>query len=81
MGASEFSPFYNKPCRFRLKSGKEVFGVIWEDIVNGNKEYFFASSGDYQAYVNSAKTNRSAKRPDPIKLDINDVLDAQQIEI
>jgi hypothetical protein len=39
----EFREFNDQPCRFRLKSGKEVFGVIWEKPQPGNTSYYFAS--------------------------------------
>jgi hypothetical protein len=47
MKQSEARNFMEKPCRFRLKSGKEIYGVIWEWMKeNSNKaEYYFASNG------------------------------------
>ncbi len=81
MGSTEFSNYYNKPCRFKLKSGKEVFGVIWEDIVNGNKEYFFASSSEYQAFIKSGNLLNPTPKLRPIKMDISEVLAAKRIEI
>src|ERR1700751_6486700 len=39
----EFRAYNDQPCRFRLKSGKEVFGVIWEKPQPGNTSYYFAS--------------------------------------
>ena len=54
MEKSEARSFMEKPCRFRLKSGKEIYGVIWEWMKeNSNKaEYAFASNG---AVVNYQK--------------------------
>ena len=43
MTQSEFRAFNDQPCRFRLKSGKEVFGVIWEKAQPGQTSYYFAS--------------------------------------
>ena len=43
MTQSEFRAYNDQPCRFRLKSGKEVFGVIWEKPQPGNTSYYFAS--------------------------------------
>lgn len=35
-------------CRFKLRSGKEVFGVIWEVERAGVQRLFFASIRDYE---------------------------------
>ncbi len=43
MTRAEFMAFNDQPCRFRLKSGKEVFGVIWEKPQPGQNSYYFAS--------------------------------------
>jgi hypothetical protein len=47
--------FYNKHCRFKLRSGKEVYGVIWEvesperpDMPEGGRRLYFASIRDYE---------------------------------
>lgn len=43
MTRSEFVQVNDRPCRFKLKSGKEVFGVIWENPGEPNPKYFFAT--------------------------------------
>lgn len=43
MTQAEFRMFNDLPCRFRLKSGKEVFGVIWEKPQPGGPSFYFAS--------------------------------------
>ena len=42
--------FLDKPCKFRLRSGKEVYGVIWREQHNHPNEVMFASSGDYHRW-------------------------------
>lgn len=42
MTRSEFIQVNDRPCRFKLKSGKEVFGVIWENP-GDHPSYFFAT--------------------------------------
>ena len=42
----EFEKIYNKHCRFKLKSGKEIFGVVWEEKQDSNFNVFFASFAD-----------------------------------
>ena len=55
MDLSRIRPYAHKHCRFKLRNGKEVFGVIWEvetsepqpDETTG-KHLFFASVRDYE---------------------------------
>jgi hypothetical protein len=55
MDLSRIRPFAHKHCRFKLRNGKEVFGVIWEvetaSVAQGDasdKHLFFASVRDYE---------------------------------
>ncbi|MBN8702998.1 MAG: hypothetical protein J0M08_08030 [Bacteroidetes bacterium] len=43
MDYSQFQAYKELPCRFKLKSGKEVYGVVWEQKNNEEPEYYFAS--------------------------------------
>ncbi len=46
MTRSEFIQVNDRPCRFKLKSGKEVYGVIWENPAEQEPVYFFATLGE-----------------------------------
>ena len=46
MTRNEFLQVNDRPCRFKLKSGKEFFGVIWESAENGAATYFFSTVGE-----------------------------------
>ena len=35
---------FNEHCRFKLKSGKEVYGIIWQVSVEDGPGYFFTSA-------------------------------------
>jgi hypothetical protein len=54
MELARIRPFAHKHCRFRLRNGKEVFGVIWEvetqesTTDTAEKRLFFASVRDYE---------------------------------
>jgi hypothetical protein len=61
MDLAHIRPYTHKHCRFKLRSGKEVFGVIWEvetaedraefdgDPARGDmRRLFFASVRDYE---------------------------------
>jgi hypothetical protein len=53
MTQTEFITIHDQPCRFKLKSGKEVYGVIWENP-RGTQNYFFASLSERNTTHNSA---------------------------
>lgn len=71
MQPNELNNFLEKPCRLKLKSGKEVFGVVWkEDSTSHSNDYFFASSDEFQAYKKAKKEN-NVELCNKLKMDIN----------
>jgi hypothetical protein len=50
MDFAHIRDYTHKHCRFKLRSGKEVFGVIWEveSVQGSGKRLFFASVRDYE---------------------------------
>jgi hypothetical protein len=42
----DFLAYNDRPCKFRLRTGKDVFGVIWETKANDGLGYRFASLGE-----------------------------------
>ncbi len=62
MQANEAKHFLNKHCLIKLKTGKEVFGVIWEVISGGRKLYYFASAREYQL-LQEYNANRNGQAP------------------
>ncbi len=62
MTRHDLSLYYNRHCRLRLKSGKEVYGVIWEHDSDENKLYF-ASNGDHKAYRQTITLQQPARIP------------------
>ncbi|HEU4718696.1 MAG TPA: hypothetical protein VFU15_12720 [Bacteroidia bacterium] len=46
MTRNQFLTINDQPCRIKLKSGKEVFGVIWEKAHPGGCAYYFSSLGE-----------------------------------
>ncbi|RMG80369.1 MAG: hypothetical protein D6707_06540 [Bacteroidetes bacterium] len=55
MENNEIFNFLEKPCRFKLKGGKEVYGVIWKE---NSEELYFTSSKEFEQYKQS-KSNIS----------------------
>ena len=70
MTHAEFRAYNDQPCRFRLKSGKEVFGVIWEKSQQGLVSFYFASLSER---YNRNPPNRSIG----IVINIEDVVGAE----
>ena len=49
MTKEDLIAYYHQHCRLRLRSGKEVFGVLWEDDRSRDKLYF-SSQGEHKAW-------------------------------
>jgi hypothetical protein len=47
MESFNFKYYEKKPCKFILRSGKEVFGIVWEENQSDTKKYFFSSAVQY----------------------------------
>lgn len=54
MEIASLQKYAHQHCRFKLRSGKEIYGVVWEvetsesADVDGTKRLFFASVRDYE---------------------------------
>lgn len=74
MELARIRPFTHKHCRFKLRNGKEVYGVIWEvetqepDQMAGGRRLFFASVRDYERLqaVSKEPVNIIDMRPEEI---------------
>ena len=59
MDFAHIRPYAHRHCRFKLRNGKEVFGVVWEVETNdpannsASKRLFFASVRDYERLQSS----------------------------
>ena len=42
--------YLNKPCKFRMRNGALVYGVLWSETLGPDVQYFFASLYDYKKY-------------------------------
>jgi hypothetical protein len=82
MLASELNSFFEKPCRLKLKSGKEVFGVVWEEDSAHNKtDYYFASSDEFSAYKKAKEENNiDACNRLRMAINIDDVVGAEALK-
>ena len=76
MGADRIRLFLNQHCRFVLRSGKEVFGVIWEIKSSDDTKYYFSSISDHKTYQQTRSLEDLQSMMD---VDINDVLLAERL--
>ena len=60
----DVSLFLHKPCKFRLRSGKEVYGVIWRELDNRPNEVMFVSSGDYYRWKARNRRHQQSLEPE-----------------
>ena len=72
----DLTAFLEKPCRLRLRSGREVYGVLWRGVNALPNKFFFASNGDF------SRLRSSKERPerDAHMLDRDDIIAAELME-
>jgi len=57
MKRNEFLSYNDTPCRFKLRGGKEIFGVIWENKYGNELMYFFATAAERTRYKIAEQVN------------------------
>ena len=71
MTTIEINEYLTQECRFRLKGGKEIYGVIWGEENNREPfQYFFASAYEHRLYL-QAKANDEAEICRSIRYPVN----------
>jgi len=72
----------DKPCKFRLRSGKEVYGVIWKERGIRPNEVLFASSGDYKRMqtVSRRKPTRAELESFAVRLHRDELIAAEILD-
>ncbi len=77
MGADKLQSFLNQHCRFILRSGKEVFGVIWKVQAQETEDvYYFSSVSDHQRYL---KIQDHEGIDNKMTLNLDDVILAERL--
>lgn len=71
MDRSDIQGFLDKHCRFRLRSGKEVYGVLWQDPSEGL--LYFSSAGD------RVGPDRKDLKDTALSLDPDDIIYVEQL--
>ncbi|NEN22117.1 hypothetical protein G3O08_01185 [Cryomorpha ignava] len=78
MNYTELQSFFHHHCKIKLRSGKEVFGVVWKDLPETDKAIYFASYIEHKKLM----SQQIATNSDPaklLKLEIDDILGIEPI--
>jgi hypothetical protein len=70
MDSIQLSTFIDKYCRFKLRSGKEVYGVIWRNSVGNQVIHYFASAVERTRYK-KAEQLHDEETCEKIKVPVN----------
>jgi hypothetical protein len=76
MDSASLKTYYNKPCKFRLKSGKDVYGVVWADDKESSNRFYFSSSEDYNLIKSRGEKNSALKT----LVNLNDIVAAEMLQ-
>lgn len=79
MNEKKLERFYHQHCRFKLQSGREVFGVIWEEENEVNNEVVFSSVKDHDEYFQLKSDSRSELSPQAMRLNKRDIIYVESI--
>ena len=69
---------FNEHCRFKLKSGKEVYGIIWQVSVEDSPAYFFTSASQKEK-IETCENRLEMIQELGFELDINDVVMSENL--
>ena len=76
MDDTSLKSYYNKPCKFKLRSGKDVYGVVWKDGSEYSKNYYFSSSEDYNLITKRGVESESLRTP----VNLDDIVAAEALQ-
>ncbi|MBL4652033.1 MAG: hypothetical protein JKY53_04085 [Flavobacteriales bacterium] len=68
--------YYDRPCKFKLRSGKDIYGVVWKEGDEFKETYYFSSSENYNRIKTKGAVNSSLKTP----VNINDIVAAEMLQ-
>lgn len=78
MNYSDLQSFFHHHCKIKLRSGKEVFGVLWKDLSETDKAIYFASFIEHKKLMNERNTIPKEQET-LLKLQIEDILGVEPI--
>ena len=57
MDRSEFLKINDLPCKFKMRGGREIFGVIWENNYGNELMHFFSTTAERMRYKLAEQRN------------------------
>lgn len=78
MESFKLNYFENKPCKFILSGGKQVFGIIWKERESNSPEYLFTSAINYMRL--QMKQNEEVVKKYVYTINANDLVYAELID-
>lgn len=78
MNYAELQSFFHHHCKIKLRSGKEVFGVLWKDLSETDKAIYFASYIEHKKLMNT-ESAIPEEQDTLLKLQIEDILGVEPI--
>jgi len=78
MKYTDIKNYFNHHCKIRLRSGKEVFGVLWEELNDAERAIYFASFIEHKKRY--AAPERKAEQDLSIKLSEEEILGIEPVE-
>lgn len=80
MKRQEFLKYNDTLCKFKLKGGKEIFGVIWENNYDDELFHFFSTAADRMRYKIAEQLNdQSACERLKTPVELEDIVKAEPL--
>jgi len=76
MSRDYIQTFLNQHCRFILRSGKEVFGVVWKASSQHEDKYFFSTISEHRNILDPENIELT---PNKLSVNIDDIILAERI--
>lgn len=73
MNYLKIQSLFHHHCRIKLRSGKEVFGVVWNDLSQTDKAIYFASYIEHKKLMAKQRAS-SIDFNKLLRLEIEDIL-------
>jgi hypothetical protein len=82
MDPVQLSKFIDRYCRFKLRSGKEIYGVIWRNREGNQVKHYFASAVERLRYK-KAELQHDIATCEKIKVpvDIDEIVNAEPLSL
>jgi hypothetical protein len=80
MKYDELQTYFNHHCRIKLRSGKEVFGVLWEELPDTDRAIYFASYIEHKKLMARSRQSSGITMSGSLKLTSDDILGVEALD-